>query len=53
MLSMSALQAIVDGRQSAHAGIPTVLEEWAIPMIARIFLSLQTLPNTVIIFFIF
>jgi hypothetical protein len=53
MLSRSALRAIVDGRQSAHTGIPAVLEEKAMPMIARIFTSLQTLPSTVFIFFIF
>jgi hypothetical protein len=34
MLSMSALQAIVDGTLSAHTRIPAVLEERAMPMIA-------------------
>jgi hypothetical protein len=53
MLLRSTLQAIIDGRQSAHTEIPAVLEERAIPMIARIFMSLQTLPSTVFIFFIF
>jgi hypothetical protein len=53
MLSRSALQAIVDGRQSAHTEIPAVLEERAMPMITRIFMSLQTLPSMVFIFFIF
>jgi hypothetical protein len=53
MLSRSALRAIVDGRQSAHPRIPAVLEERAMPMIARILTSLQTLPSTVFIFFIF
>jgi hypothetical protein len=53
MLSRFALQAIVDGRQPAHTKIPAVLEERAMPMIARIFTSLQTLPSTVFIFFIF
>jgi hypothetical protein len=53
MLSRSALRAIIDGRQSAHPGIPAVLEERAIPMITHILASLQTLPGTVFIFFIF
>jgi hypothetical protein len=53
MLSRSALWAIVDGRQSAHTEIPTALEERAMPMITHIFTSLQTLPSTVFIFFIF
>jgi hypothetical protein len=53
MLSRSTLRAIVDGRQSAHTGIPTVLEERAMPVIARIFTSLQTLPSTAFIFLIF
>jgi hypothetical protein len=53
MLPRSALRAIIDGRQSAHPGIPAVLEERAIPMIARILTSLQTLPSMVFIFFIF
>jgi hypothetical protein len=33
MLSRSALQAIVDGKQLAHTGILIVLEERAMPMI--------------------
>jgi hypothetical protein len=53
MLSRSALQAIVDGRQSAHLGIPAVLEERAMQMIARILTSLQTLPSMVFILFVF
>jgi hypothetical protein len=53
MLSRSALRAIVDGRQSAHTEIPAVLEEKAMPMITRIFTSLQTLPSMVFILFIF
>jgi hypothetical protein len=53
MLSRSALRAIVDGRQSDHTGIPAVLEERAMPVIAQIFTSLQTLPSTVFIFLIF
>jgi hypothetical protein len=53
MLSRSALQAIVDGRQSAHPGILAILEERAMPMITRILTSLQTLPSIMFIFFIF
>jgi hypothetical protein len=53
MLSRSALWAIIDGKQSAHPGIPAVLEERAMPMIACILTSLQTLPSTVFIFFVF
>jgi hypothetical protein len=52
MLSRFALRAIVDGRRLAHPGIPAVLEERAMPMIARILTSLQTLPSTVFIFFV-
>jgi hypothetical protein len=53
MLSRSALRAIVDGRQSAHPGIPAVLEERVMPMIAHILMSLQTLLSTMFIFFVF
>jgi hypothetical protein len=53
MLSRSALRAIIDGRQLAHTGIPTVLEERAMPMIVWIFTSLQTLPSMVFTFFVF
>jgi hypothetical protein len=53
MFSRSALWAIIDGGQSAHTKIPTVLEERTMPMIARIFTSLQTLLSTVFIFFVF
>jgi hypothetical protein len=53
MLSRSALQAIVDGRQSTHTGTPAVLEERAMPMITQIFTSLQTLPSMVFILFVF
>jgi hypothetical protein len=49
MLSRSTLRAIVDGRQSAHTGIPAVLEERAMPVIAQIFTSLQTLHSTAFI----
>jgi hypothetical protein len=53
MLLRSALRAIVDVRQMSHPGIPAVLEERAMPMIVRILTSLQTLPSTVFIFFVF
>jgi hypothetical protein len=53
MLLRSALRAIVDGRQSAHTGIPAVLEERAMRVIAWIFTSLQTLPSTTSIFLVF
>jgi hypothetical protein len=53
MLSRSALRAIVDGRQSAHTGIPAVLKERAMPMIVRTFTSPQTVPSVVFIFFVF
>jgi hypothetical protein len=53
MLSRSTLRAIVDGRKSVHPRIPAVLEERAMPMITRILTSLQTLPSTVFIFFVF
>jgi hypothetical protein len=53
ILLRSALWAIVDGRQSAHPRIPAVLEERTMPMITCILMSLQTLPSTVFIFFIF
>jgi hypothetical protein len=53
MLLRFALQAIVDGRQSAHTRIPAVLEERAMPVITRIFTSLQTLPSTAFIFLVF
>jgi hypothetical protein len=53
MLSRSTLRTIVDGRQSAHTRIPAVLEERAMPVIARTLTSLQTLPSTAFIFLIF
>jgi hypothetical protein len=53
MLSRFALRAIIDGRQSAHPGIPAVLEERAVAMITRIFTSPQTLPSMMFIFFVF
>jgi hypothetical protein len=48
----SALRAILDGRQSAHARILAILEEWAMPMITRISPLLQTIPSTALIFFL-
>jgi hypothetical protein len=51
-LPRSALQAILDTRQSAHTGVPTILEERAMPMITRISPLLQTFPNTTLILFI-
>jgi hypothetical protein len=51
-LPRSALRAIIDRRQSAHTGVPAILEEWAMPMVTCIFMLLQTLPSTVLIFFI-
>jgi hypothetical protein len=51
-LPRSALQAILDSRQSAHTGVPTILEEQAMPMITRISPLLQTFPSTTLILFI-
>jgi hypothetical protein len=51
-LPRSALRAILDSRQSAHTGVPAILEEWEMPMVTCIFTLLQTLPSTVLIFFI-
>jgi hypothetical protein len=53
MPSRSALQAIVDARQSAHTEILAVLVKRAMPMIKHIFMSLQTLPSTAFIYFVF
>jgi hypothetical protein len=52
-LLRSALRAIVDGRHSAHTGILAILEEREMPVIGRIFMSLQTLPSTAFIFLVF
>jgi hypothetical protein len=52
-LPESALRAIFSSRQSAHARVPAILEERAIPMIMRIFSLLQTFPCTAFIFFLF
>jgi hypothetical protein len=53
MLLRFALRAIIASRQSAHAGVPTILEERAMPMITCIFMPLQTLSSASLIFFIF
>jgi hypothetical protein len=50
-LPRSALRAIIDRRQSAHTGVLAILEELVMPMVTCIML-LQTLPSTVLIFFI-
>jgi hypothetical protein len=52
MLPRSALRAILDSRQSAHARVPAILEEWAMPMITRISPLLQTFPSTALILFL-
>jgi hypothetical protein len=51
-LLRSALRAILDSRQSAHARVPAILEERAMLMITRISTLLQTFPSTVLILFI-
>jgi hypothetical protein len=48
----SALRAIFDGRQSAHAKILAILEEQAMPMITRISPLLQTFPSMALILFL-
>jgi hypothetical protein len=50
-LPRSALRAILDSRQSAHTGVPAILEERAMPMVMCIFTLLLALPSTVLIFF--
>jgi hypothetical protein len=45
-------QAIFSSRQSAHARVPAILEERAMPMITRIFPLLQTFPSMAFIFFL-
>jgi len=44
-----ALQAIIDSRQSAHAGIPTVPEEWAMPVVTYSLAPPQRPPCAVLI----
>jgi hypothetical protein len=39
-------------RQSAHARVLAILEEWAMPMTTRIFPLLQTVPSTAFILFL-
>jgi hypothetical protein len=51
-LPRSALRAILDSRQSAHTGVPAILEEWAMPIFTRISPLLQTFPSTALILFI-
>jgi hypothetical protein len=48
----SALWAILSSRQSAHARVPAILEERAMPMITCIFPLLQTFPSTAFILFL-
>jgi hypothetical protein len=48
----STLRAIFSSRQSAHARVPAIIEERAIPMITHIFPLLQTSPRMVFIFFL-
>jgi hypothetical protein len=52
MLPGFALRAILSSRQSAHARVPAILEEWAMPMITHIFSLLQTFPSMAFIFFL-
>jgi hypothetical protein len=52
MLPGSALPAILSSRQSAHARVPAILEERAMPMITHIFPLLQTFPRTAFILFL-
>ena len=48
-----ALQAIIDSRQSAHAGIPTVPEERAMPVVAYSLAPPQRPPCAVLILLLF
>src|SRR6185295_14871837 len=48
-----ALLAIIDSRQSAHAGIPTVPEEWAMPVVAYSLVLPQRPPCAVLILLLF
>jgi hypothetical protein len=36
----------------AHARVPAILEEWAMPIITRVFPLLQTFPSTASILFL-
>jgi hypothetical protein len=51
-LPRSALRAIFDDRISAHARIPAILEELAMPMITCILPLPQTFPSTALILFL-
>src|SRR6185503_2969017 len=48
-----ALLAIIDSRQSAHAGIPTVPEERAMPVVAHSLEPPQRSPRTVLVLLLF
>src|SRR6185312_4525468 len=48
-----ALQVIINSRQSAHAGIPTVPEEWAMPVVAYSLAPPQHPPCAVLILLLF
>jgi hypothetical protein len=48
----STLRAILGSRKLTHAGIPTILEERAMPMITRVFPFLQTFSSMVFILFL-
>ena len=48
-----ALQAIIYSRQPAHAGIPTVPEEWEMPVIAYSLVSPQRPPCAVLVLLLF
>jgi hypothetical protein len=52
MLPRSALRAILNGRQLAHARIPAILEERAMPMLTRISSLLQTFSSMALVLFI-
>jgi hypothetical protein len=52
MLLRFALRAIIDRRQSVHTGVPAIIEKRAMPMVMCIFTLVQTLPSTMLIFFI-
>jgi hypothetical protein len=51
-LPRSALRAILDSRQSAHARVLAILEERAMLMITRISPFLQNFPSAVLILFL-
>jgi hypothetical protein len=51
-LLRSALRAILNSRQSAHARVPAILEERVMPMITHISSLLQTFPSMALILFL-